>query len=612
MSAASVSRSAGGAAEAAPSPAEIGVVVRLDDLSGAVPQCWEMRDPSVIGRAERIEDVLPSLRAAQRRCNDAGEWVAFVVAYEAAPAFDGAFRTKSRPPAGTPFVWWASFAERTAAAPLAAIASRVTHRERVRSSVPYQQAVQQIRDRIELGDVYQVNMTERFVGTYDGDAFDLYRGLIGVQACSHGAYVDMGTAVVASASPELFFRVDDRTITCRPMKGTAARHPRPADDAAVATALLASEKDRAENVMIVDLLRNDLSRIAELGSVQVPRLFELERYETVWQMTSTVTAQIAPALQLVDLLAALFPCGSITGAPKVAAMAIIDELEDEPRGVYCGAIGLLAPRGQQPRMQCSVPIRTAVAAPSARTFTYGAGGGITWLSQAQAEDDEVRAKARILTRSRRTFDLFETLRHTSAGPLHADLHLDRLADSAAWFGFPFDRRAVAAALARLERPVADERLRLVLQAAGSFHLEQHPLVETRLPVVLAIDDVVSPSDDPFSCHKTTFRRHYEDARKRHPDTDDVVLVNELGNAVETTIANLAYRIHDEWFVPPLADGGLAGIARHCAITEGTVTERSISAAALRECHELAVVNDLRGWRVAVLVDQRVPSASRIF
>ncbi len=578
--------------------------VRLDDLSSDHPSSWEFHHISAHGRAEHLDDVIPQLAAGEVRANVHGEWVVFVVAYEAAAAFDVAMRTKAVPPLGTPFVWWASFAERHVAPPIDAVPTTVVDRHRSSNTVEYPVAVEVIRDRIQLGDVYQVNMTDRFRGTFEGDPFDVYAGLIGVQSCSHGAFLDMGERVVASASPELFFRVDGDTISCRPMKGTAPRHPRPDIDRSVGAALSCSAKDQAENVMIVDLLRNDLSRVSVIGSVEVPELFCLERYETVWQLTSTVRAQLLPGLSLTDLLSALFPCGSITGAPKIAAMRIIDELEAEPRGLYCGAIGVLAPLGHEPRIECSVPIRTAVLDPATKSFVYGAGGGITWSSEPSAEDDEVRHKARILTRSRRQFKLFETLRLDGGGPLHLDEHLDRLEQSADWFGFIFDRSAIQRATGSA-KSVETERMKILLAPDGSWSIEREPLTETTAsrsesPVLLAIDTETTQSDDPFCCHKTTFRRHYLEAIARHPGVDDVVMVNEFGHAIETTIANLAYRLGEQWFVPPLSDGGLAGIGRRVALRDGSIQERSIAAVDLAVCDELAVVNDLRGWRTARL------------
>ncbi|HUF99976.1 MAG TPA: chorismate-binding protein [Ilumatobacter sp.] len=576
-------------------------MIRLDDVAGAGGS-WIFESPVATGQADRLADVVTQLEAADQH-RGLGEWVVVVVAYEAAPAFDPSLRTADAPPDGIPFLWWQSFSDRTAAARLTSQPSHVASRLRRENRWAFPLAVDHIRERIAAGDVYQVNLTDRFEGAFTGSPLATYEALIGVQSCAFGAYVDMGSHVIASASPELFFSwsSDSNTITCRPMKGTAARHPRAHIDRLTGEQLLASEKDRAENVMIVDLLRNDLSRIALTGTVQVPTLFSLERYETVWQLTSTVQAEVDPTTGLLDVFRALFPCGSVTGAPKFAAMRIIAEMEADPRGVYCGAIGVLAPDGEQPRAVFSVPIRTAVLDPASHTFEYGSGGGITWSSDAAAEDAEVVAKTRILTRSRREFDLLETLRLDATGAMNLELHLDRLEATAEWFARPFHRADCERLIADLPPPAVPCRLRVLVNAVGEVTVEQHPLTESSAVVRLAIDTVITRSDDPFCCHKTTWRRHYQQALARHAGADDVVLVNELGNAIETTIANLAYRIDHQWFCPPLGDGGLPGVGREVALGKRQLVERSIAAADLHRCDELAVINALRGWRTAELM-----------
>ena len=549
-------------------------VARFDDLVADPNRCWEFVDRRASGEAHNLGEVIGCIRDAEAAAQDA--WVVMAIAYEASAAFEPAARTADRPPAGMPYVWWAAFADRLDVPPPDFGPSPVIDRTRSPNVLPFPSAVAEVRRRIAAGDVYQVNVTDRVRGHYMGEPIDVYRALTGVQTCAHAAYIDLGDRVIASASPELFFRWEGDTITCRPMKGTAPRHPRTARDRQVAAELLASEKERAENVMIVDLMRNDLSRLATPFHVRVPELFTLERYETVWQLTSTVEADIESEISVVDVLAAVFPCGSVTGAPKLAAMEVIADLEAEPRGVYCGAIGYLSPPGRGPRAVFSVPIRTAVIDPVTHTYVYGVGGGITWSSTPEAEDDEVRAKARILGRSRRRFDLVETMRLDVDGIAHHDRHLDRLLDSAEWFGIDARRELiddVLDALAPVDRP---HRVRLLVDHAGQARTESEPLVELPQPALLAIDDEVTRSDDPFCCHKTTFRRHYDEAARRHADAHDVVLVNEVGNVIETTRANLAYRVDDSWFVPPLEDGGLPGVGRAVALAEGEVSERSIA------------------------------------
>lgn len=580
-------------------------MIRFDDLTGEGAH-WVFDRPTAAGRAESLDQVRTVITDAEHRATEHGEWVVITIAYEAAQAFATEMATHPAPPDGTPYVWWQSFGERRTAAPLARTPTRVVSRHRRPNRRAYPDAVADVRRRIEAGDVYQVNVTDRFEGRFTGSPLEVYAGLIGVQACRHGAYIEMGERTIASASPELFFRWDGATITCRPMKGTAPRRPRPADDDRAAGALASSAKERAENVMIVDLLRNDLGRIALTGTVTVPERFALERYETVWQLTSTVQAELPDDTELLDVLDALFPCGSVTGAPKLAAMGAIVDLEAEPRGIYCGAIGLLAPPGLGPRAVFSVPIRTAVLDAVTDTYEYGAGGGITWSSEPDDEDAEVLAKTRILTRSHRDVSLLETLRNDAAGLVNAAAHLDRMEASAGWFGIPFDRASIEECLHAIPPARLPQRIRLLVDRSGVLTVEQHVLDDAPSPVLLAVDDHVTRSDDPYCCHKTTWRRHYDLARARVPDADDVVLVNEHGRAVETTIANLAYRIGDQWHCPPLTDGGLAGIGRRRAIEAGRVVERSILARELIECDEIAVVNDLRGWRTALLSDRSPP------
>jgi para-aminobenzoate synthetase/4-amino-4-deoxychorismate lyase len=248
----------------------------------------------------------------------------------------------------------------------------------------------------------------------------------------------------------------------------------------------------------------------------------------------------------------------------------------------------------------SVPIRTAVIDPRTHTYVYGVGGGITWSSEPEAEDDEVRAKSWILGRSRRRFDLVETMRHDPDGIAYRDRHLDRLLDSAEWFGIPADREHIDAVLDALEPVEHTHRLRLLIDQVGKARTETEVRTPLPEPALLAIDDVVTRSDDPFCCHKTTFRRHYDEAVRRHPQAHDVILVNEYGNVIETTRANLAYRLNGVWFVPPLEDGGLPGIGRAVALAEGQVRERSIAAKDLPACDAVALISAVRGWRPAHL------------
>jgi para-aminobenzoate synthetase/4-amino-4-deoxychorismate lyase len=389
------------------------------------------------------------------------------------------------------------------------------------------------------------------------------------------------------------------------MKGTALRGRWLEEDEQVAAQLVASEKNRAENAMIVDLLRNDLGRIALPGTVEVSRMFEPERYETVWQLTSTVTADLEPGTALVDVFRALFPSGSVTGAPKVSTMRIIRDLEDSPRGVYCGAVGYLAPSGSgEPRANFSVAIRTVVVDSHSGTSEYGVGGGITYESSPEAEYAEVLAKALVLSSARPAFELLESIRfEPDEGFRHLSEHLERLRSSAQYFGFRFDAESALAACKHAVEDVANPvRIRLTLARDGVVDVTTsaiEPNPERR--VRLAFDDEPVDPDDALLFHKTSLRGPYERRKANRPDADDVLLVNTRGEITESTIANVAILFGDRWVTPPLDAGLLPGAYRAVLLRDGTLTEQRVTLDELRGANDVALVSSVRGWRPAEIV-----------
>ncbi|MCU1345546.1 MAG: para-aminobenzoate synthase, subunit [Acidimicrobiia bacterium] len=579
-------------------------MVRLDDMRQTPAVAWQFEGLRQEIRADSVSEVAGALHRAEAAAA-AGHWVVGFVCYEAAPAFDDHLPVADRGEQPLPLVWFGVFTDRVSAAsldlepdPAPALTGRTQRRP---GPLSYRAAVQRVRGHIEAGDVYQVNLAERAEGTLGGDPWSLYVTMMRAQRGAYGAYLDLGPQVVVSASPELFFQWDERGITARPMKGTAARHPDPAIDAEVGRRLQHSPKDRAENVMIVDLLRNDLSRLAVPHGVSVPDLFTLERYETVWQLTSSVRAVVAPHITVADVFAAVFPCGSITGAPKRAAMSLIADLEGIRRGVYCGAIGYIAPPGQPTKAVFSVPIRTAVVERQSSRLTFGVGAGITWLSTPEAEDAEVDSKCRVLDERRPTFALLDTMRHDESGIRHLERHLTRLHASAHWFGYELDVAALRCCLTALPPPAAPMRLRVLVQRDGTTTVEHEPLLPVEEPVRLALDrDHPLRSDDVFCRHKTTVRGHYEEARARHPEAGDVILLNERGELMETTTANLAVCLSGRWFTPARSCGGLPGVGREVLLETGQLHERLLDGRDLGQAEGVAVINDLRGWRTAAL------------
>ncbi|MFX4271367.1 aminodeoxychorismate synthase component I [Propionibacteriaceae bacterium Y1685] len=411
---------------------------RFDDARAGTS--WQFGPPEELIIATRIDEVAGALSRVEQ-ASAAGRWCVGMVSYDASPAFDSSLSVIPADPDGPPLVWFAvcDDPEVDQGPPDAATAYRIGSWQWEWTREDHDQRVETVRQAISAGDTYQCNLTTRVRAAFDGAAEALYADLIMQQAASHHAWLDLGRFTVISASPESFFTWHEDTVTCRPMKGTAERCATVEADREQQRQLLDSAKDRAENLMIVDLIRNDLSRVAIPGTVAVSELFTREAYPTVWQLTSTVTAQVPERTTLTDLFSALFPCGSITGAPKSRTTELITALESSPRGPYCGAIGWVAPSHHRTRARFSVAIRTAVLDRNSEVITYGTGGGITWDSRSAAEWNELRAKTRVLDRAG-DWQLLETLRCRDERPQHLDDHLDRLMASAAHFGIPVDRR----------------------------------------------------------------------------------------------------------------------------------------------------------------------------
>ncbi len=586
------------------------VRVRFDDHRPGRRRSFELLDPVASAQADRVEDVIPVIEQAERHAA-AGRWVAMAIAYEAAPGLRPSLSTRSAGEA-TPLVWYAAF-DAVDRAPDWGQSREFELGEWRRSldRSDHQAAIEHIRSLIAAGETYQVNHTLRLDTEVSGDLATLYRRMVEAQAGGFGAFIETDDWAALSASPELFFRWDrDGRIVTRPMKGTRQRGRTRHEDAALRAELAASSKDQAENVMIVDLLRNDLGQVCDFGSVAVRKLFAVEQYQSVWQLTSEIEGQVRGDLGIVDVLRALFPSGSVTGAPKRRTMEIIASLEPAPRGLYCGAIGYLSPDPTEPRAQFSVAIRTMVVDRERSTATYGTGGGVTWDSTPDREWAEIQEKTRVLELAPEPLELFETMRYDPKGTVvRAPGHLDRLEWSASHFGIAFDRQAAEAVLAEVdsERPL---RVRLTLASSGRMEVELSPAPDVDPGhVSLAIDGVPVDRLSPFLFHKTNRRGVYEAAVERHPDADEVVLVNAAGHVTETNRSNLAVLIDGTWWTPPITDGLLPGVLRGELVDAGELIEGSVTIGQLREAEAVDVVNSLRGRRSAALPSVRVVPTS---
>jgi para-aminobenzoate synthetase / 4-amino-4-deoxychorismate lyase len=463
----------------------------------------------------------------------------------------------------------------------------------------YREAFNRVEDYIAAGDVYQINLTLKYLFALEGHPLALYAALRRKQRVAYGALIHTEDLDILSLSPEVFFRREGKHMSTRPMKGTAPRGRTPREDARTKTWLAMDEKQRAENLMIVDLLRNDLGRVAKIGSVEVTDLFTVETYRSVHQMTSGITAELRSDMGLKDMLRALFPCGSVTGAPKVRAMEIIRELEGGPRGIYTGAIGHIAPSGDA---QFNVAIRTVVL--SRGRGEMGIGGGIVADSKEESEFEECLLKAQFLTKADAPFELIETLRYERAKGFHLlERHLARLQSSAHHFGYPFSREKVMTALeaeaARVISPVA--LVRLLLAEDGTITATSTAIeLPTRDTVWrFVISDQRVDEKDPFFYHKTTRRQFFDgemERQKSQTSCDEVVFLNKKGELTEGTRTNLFIEIDGRLFTPALTCGLLPGTLRDelLDLPRAAASEAVLTPQDLLDADRIYLGNSVRG------------------
>jgi len=550
--------------------------------------------------AHGLDEVTQVIGQAEARAR-AGAWCVGHLNYEAAPAFDAALTTHGHPADAGPLaqfhVYDAPLGPEAAAR---AWRPEAQHQATVRwdgepPRAAFEAAMGAIQRAIAAGEYYQVNLTSALTGTLEGDPLVLFDRLRGAQPHAYAAYIAglHDNTALLSVSPELFFDWRGGRLLARPMKGTAPRGHTPADDEAQRQALTASAKERAENVMIVDLLRNDLSRVAEPHTVRVPRLFHTEAWPTVWQLTSDIEARTRSGIELLDVFRALFPCGSVTGAPKVRAMAAIRSLEPVPRGVYCGAIGVLQPGGMA---TFNVPIRTLAL--RGQRVRCGIGSGITSDARVEGEWAEWKHKRLFADRASEAFDLLETLRLSDGELLHVEHHRARMAAAAVHFGFAWDAVAFEAAARALsaQHPTGMWRVRLLSDRAGRVQAQAYPLEPSPAEVTVQLAHTPLPnSDGEFCRHKTTRRAHYDAFAPTEPGVFDTLLWNERGEITEFTRGNVALKLKGEWLTPALSSGLLPGVARASLLQAHTLREAVLHTRDLADAQGLAFFNSLRGW-----------------
>ncbi|BAZ85301.1 aminodeoxychorismate synthase component I [Dolichospermum compactum] len=559
------------------------------------------QNPDEIIKADSIDQVVPKLKLVNDLIAKHQMYAAGFISYEASTAFDSVLETHS--PGSFPLLWFGLYKKpEIIELPKPTLPTEYQlNWEPSVSEAEYHQSISKIKEYIALGETYQVNYTLRLNAPFSGDSWELFLKLVQAQNADYGAYIDIDNFAICSASPELFFDLDGNNLTSRPMKGTAARGLTLATDHDIANQLHFSEKNRAENVMIVDMIRNDMGRIANINTVKVPNLFHVEKYPTVWQMTSTVTAKTTASIS--EIMEALFPCASITGAPKARTMQIIQKLENTPRRIYTGCIGFISPHRQA---QFNVAIRTVLIDKENSQAEYGVGGGIVWDSVSSDEYQECQIKAQVLTLNQPDFSLLETiLWQPNHGYFILDYHLQRLQASAMYFNFNVDLNKLKKQLDELTKTFANQayKVRLLLDYHGEITHQTIPLYPVNNLEVVKLGMCCLPvdSNNLFLYHKTTNRQVYETAKAAFPDCDDVLLWNERGEITETCIGNIVVELNGELLTPSVKCGLLAGTFRADLLAKGKIREEIIAVEQLQYINRIYIINSVQKWREAVLI-----------
>ena len=534
---------------------------------------------------DQVEALLREVEAYQKK----GFYAVGYISYEAAPAFEKKLAVHPAPLMGEYLLYFTIHQEvETLPFPedYEAVDLPANWKEEVEAPA-YQEAIKSIHHHIRQGDTYQVNYTVQLSQELKEDHLAIYNRLVVEQKAHYNAFIQHDDVSILSISPELFFEQNDRLLTTRPMKGTTHRGLTNQSDLQEAAWLEADPKNRAENMMIVDLLRNDMNRISEIGSEQVTRLCQVEQYSTVWQMTSTIESRLRAEVDLVQTFRALFPCGSITGAPKISTMEIIQKTEKAPRGVYCGTIGILLPKGKR---IFNVAIRTLQM--QGDQAIYGVGGGITWDSQWESEYQETKQKSAVLYRQEPHFELLTTGRIHQGELSFLDQHVTRLREASRYFAYPYDEQKL---LKELQEELAhldlnlDYRCRIALQKNGTFHLVITEL--TDLPASYLQAQLTEQKLDlatPFTYFKTSQRDHLSQS-----DHEQIFHLPD-GSLLETTIGNLVLEIEGQLYTPPAHLPLLDGIYRRHLLETQQVEEKLLTLNDLTDADRIYACNALRG------------------
>ena len=539
-------------------------------------------------KTKDIKEVKPLLDELEAYQNE-GYYAVGYVSYEAAPAFETKFQVIDGP-LMSEYLLYFTVHETVQTEPIPLTYDPITlpkSWQELTTAEEYKAAIEHIHHHIRQGDTYQVNYTVQLQQNLTADPFAIYNRLVVEQNAHYNAFIQHDDVSIISISPELFFKKDGDKLTTRPMKGTTNRGLTTETDLAQARWLAQDQKNRSENMMIVDLLRNDMNRISKIGSEDVKSLCQVEQYSTVWQMTSTIETQLLPNSRLSDVFQALFPCGSITGAPKIATMEIIKKVEKQPRGVYCGAIGILVPQGPS---IFNVAIRTLQM--EGTKAIYGVGGGITWDSNWEAEYEETKQKAAVLYRQNPKFDLISTGRIHQGKLLFLEEHIKRLQESSRYFDYPFNAEKAHYQVEALCQSLdlnTDYRLKMSLAKDGELKFEHSQLTNLSDDFCQArLVEQRHPLDSPYTFFKTSYRPHLS------IELHEQIYYNHEGQLLETSIGNIVLKIEDQLYTPPVHLGLLNGIYRQSLIAENKLKEKVLTVKDLKQAQAIYGCNAVRG------------------
>ena len=557
--------------------------------------------PKEVLYSNYLHEVKTILDKVESKINENNDIAVGFLSYESAPAFDPAYRVNKE--SKLPLICFGlfeGFKETQILDNSEIITNKIYNWKIETSPSEYKKNFDYIKNQIELGYTYQINYTLRSHSESIQNPYEFF--LEKAKNSPFAAYIETDESIIISASPELFFSLENKRLFCKPMKGTSRRGKTFEEDLILMDALRASKKNKAENIMITDMLRNDMGRISEPGSVKVSSKYDIEKYSTVWQMTSSVESETTASIT--EIFQALYPCASVTGAPKIASMDIISRIEELPREIYTGAIGYIAPNREA---EFSVPIRTVVSDKNKNCAVYGTGGGIVWDSVWESEWDECLTKSKVLSvKDSSDFELFETMKwDTDSGVFLEEYHFNRLKDSASYFDFKLCDVRVKEIIDETIRNISNNLcvIRLFVNAKGDIRIETSEvpvfIKNQKYTVSLAKNPV--QSEDIFLYHKTTQREVYENAEGENLHSDDVILWNEEGNLTESTIANIILNIKGNWVTPSINCGLLRGVYRESMLENGLIEERKIHKSEIADLSEITLINSVRGEFKAKLI-----------